>query len=213
MKDKASSEVGAVEQIIHQLHVHLELAEHELSGVTQALAAKEKRKRKKKVLPLYAHNVEWHRGAKWWSPRSKREADARDAAFEAYQQQVEAEKVTQRQLQETQRLLKDKQVQQKRELRAREKEERDRLHAIERAQIDARKAERARQKQARDAQKSIQLPKQGKRKASHQLQPKTTKKRGGGTVRSRVVAYEPSPEPPPTYNSRGRKIAPPKRFR
>ena len=101
MKDKASSEVGAVEQIIHQLHVQLELAQHESSGVRQALTAKEKKKDGKKVLPLYAHTVEWHRGAKWWSPGSKREADARDAAFEAYQQQVEAEKATQRELQET----------------------------------------------------------------------------------------------------------------
>jgi hypothetical protein len=41
--------------------VQLELAQYELQGVKQALAAKDK----KKVLPLYAHSVEWHGGAKW----------------------------------------------------------------------------------------------------------------------------------------------------
>ena len=89
---------------------------------------------------------------------------------------------------------------------------RDQAKAEERAAIDACKAERAHQKQARDAEKSIQLPNQGKRKASRQLQSKTTKKRGGGAGCSQVVVHESSPAPLPTYNSHGRKIAPPKRF-
>ena len=63
VKDKASDKVGKVEQIIHQLHVQLELAQHELQGVKQASAAKEKKKDKRKVLLLYAHSVEWHGGA------------------------------------------------------------------------------------------------------------------------------------------------------
>jgi hypothetical protein len=165
VKEKASSEVGAIEQIVHQLHVQLELAQYELQGVKQALAAKETKKDRKKVLPLYAHDLERHEGAKWWSPSSKREADARDAAIEAYEQQVEAEKVTRRELQQTQKLLKEKQLQQKRELRAKKKEEHDRLRAEERAQFNARKAAREAQKRNRDAGKSIKLPNKGKRRA------------------------------------------------
>jgi hypothetical protein len=71
--------------------------------VKQALAAKEKKKKKKKkkILPLYAHSVEWNRGAKRWSPSSKKEANARNAAFKACQQQVEAKKATRRKLQQT----------------------------------------------------------------------------------------------------------------
>lgn len=157
VKDKGTSEVRSIEQIIHQLHVQLELAQHELSGVKQALAAKEKKKDKKKVLPLYAHSIDWAGGAKWWSPSSKKEADARDAAFEAYQQQVEAEKATRRELQQTQKLLKEKQKQQKRELREKEKEERARLNAVKATEVAERKAARERQKQAHDAAKALQL--------------------------------------------------------
>ena len=58
-------------------------------------------------------------------------------------------------------------------------------------------------------------------KAGHQqaqgirlIAAKNNKKRGGGAaVRSQAVAHKPSPERPPTYNSRDRKIALPKRFR
>ena len=65
VKDKASSEVGALEQIIHQLHVQLELAQHEFSGVKQASAARKKKKDKRKVPPLYAHSLDWDGGARW----------------------------------------------------------------------------------------------------------------------------------------------------
>ena len=148
----------------------------------------------------------------WWSPHSKREADVRDAAIEQYNAEQEAAKVTKRELQHNRKLLNEKDKEVKRVAREAAKVVRDQAKAEERAAIDARKAERARQKQLRDAEKSMQLPNQGKRKVSRQLQPKTMKKRGGGAGRSRVVAHEPSPAPPPTYNSRGRKIAPPKRF-
>lgn len=69
---------------------------------------------------------------------------------------------------------------------------RDQAKAGERAAIDTRKTKRELQKQPCDAEKSIQLPNQSKqRKASRQLQPKITKKRSGGAVRSRVVAQKP----------------------
>jgi hypothetical protein len=51
------------------------------------------------------------------------------------------------------------------------------------------------------------------RKASQQLQSNLTKKRGAADARSRLVADQRSPTLPPTYNSRGRKIAPRKRSR
>jgi hypothetical protein len=64
--------------------VQLELAQYELRGIKEALAIKESVKDKKRVLLLYAHDLNWHGGAKWWSPLLKKEADARDAVFEAY---------------------------------------------------------------------------------------------------------------------------------
>ena len=90
---------------------------------------------------------------------------------------------------------------------------REREKAKKAAAIAERKAAREAQKRERDAEKSIQLPNQGKRKASSQLQAKTVKKRGDAAARSRTVGAQRSPSPPPTYNSRGRKIAPRKKFK
>ena len=64
VKDEADAWLGALEQLIHQLHVQLELVQHELKGAKETLTAKERVKDKQKVLPLYAHDIEWHRGAK-----------------------------------------------------------------------------------------------------------------------------------------------------
>jgi hypothetical protein len=44
--------------------VQLELAQYKLRGIKEALAIKESVKDKKRVLPLYAHDLNWHRGAK-----------------------------------------------------------------------------------------------------------------------------------------------------
>ena len=122
------------------------------------------------------------------------------------------EKATKRELQQTQKLLKEKQQQEKRELREKERAERARVNAVKAAEVAKRKAAREAQKSDRDAGKSTPLPNQGKRKASSQLQSKIAKKHGGGAARSRTVANQCSPTPPPTYNSRGRKIAPPRKF-
>jgi phage-related minor tail protein len=57
VKDNSSNELRALEQVIHQLYMQLELTQHKLSGIKRAFAEKEKVKDKKKVLPLYAHNL------------------------------------------------------------------------------------------------------------------------------------------------------------
>jgi hypothetical protein len=212
VKDKASDEVGMIKQIIHQLHVQLELAKYELKGVKQALTANEKKKDKKKVLLLYAHSIEWNGGAKWWSPSSKKEADARDAAFEAYHQQVEAEKATRRELQQTQKLLREKQKQQKQELREKEKEERARLNAVKAAEVAERKAARERQKQARDAAKAIKLPQRSKRKASQSTAPRKKQNRGAAAARSHRLPTSPPRVAPTTTTRRGRTSTLPARF-
>ena len=206
VKDNAGRELGALEQLLHQLHVQLELAQSELQGVKQALANKEKKKRKKKVLPLYAHNVERHGGAMWWSPASKREADAREAAFKAYQEKVEAEKATRRELQQTQKLLKEKQRQERCDVREREKEERARLNAVKAAEVAQRKAQRERNKQAHNAAEAVQLPQRGKRKASNSPAPRKKQNRGAVAARRGVVAAEPLAAPR-THTTRSGRTA------
>jgi multidrug efflux pump subunit AcrA (membrane-fusion protein) len=108
----------------NQLLEH-QLLEHQLQGTREALTEKAKMKDRQKVLPLYAHTLEWHGGARWWSPSSKAEADAREAAYEAYTAEQEAAKATERKLNKTQKLLKDKRNEQACVQCAREKDEQE----------------------------------------------------------------------------------------
>jgi len=144
---------------------------------------------KQRVLPLYAHNIEWHREAKWWSPSSKQEADARMDAQQRYEEEVEAAKATQRELQHTQKLRKQKEKEDSRLRREREKEERGRLKAVKAAEAAERKAHRERDKQARDAEKAVKMPQRGRRKASQVAAPSKKQKRGSATARSRRVVH------------------------
>jgi hypothetical protein len=104
------------------------------------------------------------------------------------------------------KLYNKKIAQEKREQRAREKEERDQVKAKKAEEAAERKAAKEAQKRDRNAQKSIQLPNQGKRKASDQLQSETVKKHGGRGARSRTVAAEP-PLPRPTVTTRSGRTA------
>ncbi|KAF1360400.1 hypothetical protein EJ07DRAFT_154858 [Lizonia empirigonia] len=142
-------------------------------------------------------------GAVWWSPHSKREADVRDAAIEKYNLEQEAAKKTRQELQHQARLLREKEKQEKRVAREEAKERREKEKAEERAAIDARKAERESVKNKLATLSKVY---------NCLIKPKTMKKRSDSAGRSQVVAYRPSPAPRPTYNSRGRKIAPPKRY-
>lgn len=209
---EGSTQLGPLEQAIHQLHVQFELVQHELNEAKEELKKQKKKPKQQKVLPLYTRQIERQGGAVWWSPSSKAEADARDRANQAYQEQLEMEKATKRELQVTKRLLKAKEDEEKRARRAIEKEERAQLKAVKDAEVAKRQAEKQRQKEARDAAKAIQLPQTSKRKASQSAAPRKKQKRGAVGSGSRPIAHERSPTPPPKLNRHGRKIAPRKRL-
>ncbi|KAJ8110223.1 hypothetical protein OPT61_g6878 [Boeremia exigua] len=210
--DKGSTQLGPLEQAIHQLHVQFELVQHELNSAKEELQRQKKKPKQQKVLPLYTRKIERQGGAVWWSPSSKAEADARDRANQAYQEQLEMEKATKRELQATKKLLKAKEDEEKRARRAMEKEERARLKAVKDAEIAERKAERERQKQARDASKSTQLPKQAKRKLPPAAGPRKKQNRGGVGGGSKPIAHERPPTPPPKLGRYNREITLPKKF-
>ncbi|KAJ8117808.1 hypothetical protein OPT61_g1085 [Boeremia exigua] len=209
---EGSAQLGPIEQVIHQLHVQFELIQHELNEAKEALKKQKQKPKQLKVLPLYTRQIERHGGAVWWSPSSKAEADARDRANQAYQEQLEMEKATKRELQLTRRLLKAKEDEEKRARRAIEKEERARLKAVKDAGIAERKAERERRKQLLNAEKSIQLPKQAKRKLPPAAGPRKKQNRGGVGGGSKPIAHERPPTPPPKRGRYNREITLPKRF-
>jgi hypothetical protein len=57
VKDDAGAKGEALEQVLHQLHVKIELTVHELQGVKQAQDNKKRKKARLKVLPLYSHDL------------------------------------------------------------------------------------------------------------------------------------------------------------
>ena len=98
-KDKGSVEVGALEGILHQLSTQNELLQYELNGAKEVLTVKQKQKDQGKILPLMAHNIEWHGGAKWWSPSSRKEAEVRWEVQQRLEEEAEAAKATRKELQ------------------------------------------------------------------------------------------------------------------
>jgi hypothetical protein len=104
------------------------------------------------------------------------------------------------------KLYNEKIAQGRREQRAREKEERERVRAEKAEEAAKRKARRERDKQARNAQKAVQLPQRGKRKASTAPAATIPKKRRTVATARDVVAAEP-PAAPRTHTTRSGRTA------
>ena len=84
------------------------------------------------------------------SPRSVNEAQHLQAIFEQEERDEEVRKANRKELQESNRLLKQKLDAEKKEAQERRKEERARERAVKEQQQAERMAEKERQKQARD---------------------------------------------------------------
>lgn len=85
--DKSSAAAKRVEQALHSLQIRNELLHTENAELRAELTTKKRRKKRSKLLDLQQHQ-EYHSEAVVWSPRSVREARARDAV---QQQEEEAE--------------------------------------------------------------------------------------------------------------------------
>ena len=187
---------AAVDQSLHQLHVQLELEKHKNVGLEEALAANERKRKKKKVLPLSPSDPNLQSGAILYSPRAKQRADQRLVAQEHQKLEKEATKKSKKEAQHRTKLLREKEKENRRMERLRGQKEKTDRDAEKRAEIEARKAARTAAKTLHDAQKSIRLSKQAKEKVSQKSQSIITKERSGTAVRRRPVIHERSPTPP-----------------
>ncbi|KAF3031420.1 hypothetical protein E8E12_000519 [Didymella heteroderae] len=212
-EDSKPGAAEAVDQALHQLHVRLEVQEHRIAGLEEALGANKKRRKKQRVLPLQPIDGNGAGGAVLWRPSRIERAKEEVKAREQQELAAEAAKVTKRELQHQKKLLKAKEQEERRVERERQREVAAQAQAAKRAAIEARKEARAAQQRDRNAEKSTQLPNQAKSKASQQSRLKTTKRRGGAAARSRVVPHVRSPTPPLRFSSTKRKIYPTRKFR
>ena len=211
MKDPTADEAKELRQTLHQLTNQNELLKMERDGLQEALSHARSKPAKSKPLPLIQRR-ETRSKTQWYSPRGVNEAQHLQNIFEQEERDDELRKHTERELRESNRKLKQKLDAEKKAAAATMRKEVAERAQLKREEVAKRKAERERQKQERNAAKAIQLPQRGKRKASQSTAPRKKQNRGAAAARSRRVAVARSPTPPPTYNSRGRKIAPRKKF-
>lgn len=170
-----------------------------------------KKKCSKKGEPLDLQpRKEYHNNPLIFSPRKVREARYRNKVDEREKLEEEAAKAD-RQQNRANTALQNKLEKERKSKAWREKqEESKRKKAVEA------EAEKQRKKEERDAAKPIQSPQLGKRKASQKAAAKSRKKQkpvGDAVGAASVAAVPRTPSPSPTYNSRGRKIKAPKKFK
>ena len=204
VRDTDTAEVRGVRQVLHSLYTQNELLKIEKDGFRFALSNERSKPKKGEPLPL-VQREETQVRTQWWSPRALESARKLQDQFDAEERDRELAKSTRRELQESNRLLKEK--------LAIEKEEVAERKAEERRQIDARKAQRAKDKEARDASKALQLSQRDKRPASQASRPEKKQKRGAGGGARGVAAAPASPSPPPKTTTRGRNVEIPAKFK
>ncbi len=204
--DHTTFEARKLSRSLHYLSTQNQLLTLENKGLRRQVSKQKTSKKKRVKLPLQPAK-EYYSSAVFWSPRKVREAQQR--AQENHHKELEeaAAKARKKQERAEKKLQDEREKEQKRIERARKKEEEAQRKAAEQAQ-------KKQPKSKRNAAKPIQLSQSSKRKASQKPPAKRTtkKRRVGGAVGSSSAAVR-SPSPPPKLNSRGRKIALPKRFK
>ncbi|XP_014549960.1 hypothetical protein COCVIDRAFT_117299, partial [Bipolaris victoriae FI3] len=216
VQDPTTDEAKELRQTLHQLTTQNELLKIERDNLQDTLSyAKSKSTKSKSIksrpLPLIQRK-ETRSKTQWYSLRGVNEAQHLQDVFEQEERDNELRKHTERELHKSNRKLKQKLDAEKKAAAATRRKEAAERAQLKREEAAARKAEREHQKQERDAVEAIQLTQRGKRKASQSTAPRKKQSRGAATARSCCVATARSPTPPPTYNSRGRKIAPRKKL-
>ena len=105
--DKAKIEARQLEASLHSLQTQNELLHHENEGLTCALEAKKKHKKKSKTMDLQQRK-EYHGGAVFWSLRKLREARAHEATKQDEDKRVQVQKTHNRELKAAATLYKKK---------------------------------------------------------------------------------------------------------
>jgi hypothetical protein len=211
VKDKYSSDAIIVRDTLHHLSIQNQLLQMENDRLQQALNQQRKGNKKGRALPVIQRQS-WDGETQWWSPSRVDEAQRLLDEADEVEKAEEIRKADTAELRETARKLNQKLEAERVEKRESEKKEREERKAEERRQIDARKAERARLKEQKDREKASRTAQKGKRKLPQQQGAKKKQNRGDAAAQSGVVAHEPPSAPPPTLNSRGRRILQPRKF-
>ncbi|RYN16665.1 hypothetical protein AA0119_g13177 [Alternaria tenuissima] len=205
VRGESSKELRKISRSLHHISVQNSLLHHENQSLKEVLKTQKKHKNKSKALQFQPHK-DYHGGAEFFSPSRVEKARTDERTKQQNQRAEELRKAEMAKLRHANKLYNEKIALERREQRAREKEERDRVKAEKAKEAAERKAQREHNKQARNAEKDVQLPQRGKRKASQSVGPRKKQSCGAVAARRSVVAAEP-PAAPRTHTTRSGRIA------
>jgi hypothetical protein len=155
---------NSVIQQMHQYYMLYELTEHHVQASKDAVEAKKRRHKKKKVLPLSPRDPNIQGGAIFFDAAAIARANQRLKVREKEAIEAEAAKVTKKQIQFNNKLLKAKDQADAKKKRLEDAEKRAQKKAQEQAEKDAWKAEREAARVIKGAQKVSDKPKQARSK-------------------------------------------------
>jgi hypothetical protein len=181
----SSSKAKKLSALLHHLANKNELLTDENESLRNTLSTKKKHYKKGKVLDLQQRE-EYHGGAIFWSPRKKREAEARDATNRRLADKDKLKKAEMKNLKAANVLYNKKLKEQRHVATATKKEKRKKAKA-EKA------AEKAAQTVLQNTKKSIQTSQTGKRKASRVTAPKAKRQKRSGGVAAPAEAVPAAP--------------------
>ena len=124
MSGALEKDASVVQQSLYHIAIRNTLLQSENKGLLNALTVKKRREKKGKSLDLLQHYEYWG-PSMMWTPRSFREAKTRMKLAREEREADEKEKANMKELSKANKLYNEKIAQEKRDARAREKEERD----------------------------------------------------------------------------------------
>lgn len=141
----SEKDASIVRQSLYHMAIQNTLLQSENEGLLDALTVKRRRETKGKSLDLLQHYEYWG-PSMMWTPRSFREAKTRMRLAREEREADKKEKADMKELAKANKLYNDKIAQERRNARAREKEERKQLKAEKAKKVAERRAERERQR-------------------------------------------------------------------
>jgi regulator of replication initiation timing len=195
-----SDEARKLSTEVHYLAVHNQLINLENQGLRDSLDSQKKNRTKKKILDVQ-QRMEYWSGAVLCSSSKVREAQFRDRVKTREDEEEKLRKHTAKELCESNKLLKQKQAEERRVAAAKRKEEREK-EKVKRAE---KAAACAHEKEAYNTRAALQTAQSGKRKASWISPPKAKRVRRSGVAAEGAVDGQASPVDAP--------VASPKRAR
>ena len=106
--DKSSGEACALRHKVHTLAIDNEPLRNENDGLSESLTIKKKQDKKSKALNLVKSALDDWGGARWWSPRSFKEACHRERILKKTAHAQELEKASVKELKAANKLYNDK---------------------------------------------------------------------------------------------------------